>query len=340
MPATGPDQAKLRLISRSPLPRVPSIRLSAGTRALSKMISALGVSRCPIFEIRLYVTPGVPRSIITADRPSVPPLSGSVRTTTMLAFAPLPSQPATLHGQYLSAVEHVLVAVERGGDADADRARQRRVEVRRPAGRARRLARRVADDVLAARVRGRRAQEPVLLLLGAVVPDRQQAEPVDEHRAGEARVDGADLLGGDDQVDVAHAAAAVLLRQHAERDARLVGRDVGLLRHLEGAQRVGLLVGRPDHRPERVLGEVTHARLQLALLVGQGEVDGHRSSAPPQVGGNGQAAGFQRGVDPFAISGGLRGVAIRRRASATAASSAARRATTAGARERGRSGPR
>ena len=36
-----------------------------------------------------------------ADSPSVPPLSGSVRTTTMLTFAPCPSQPATLQGQYL-----------------------------------------------------------------------------------------------------------------------------------------------------------------------------------------------------------------------------------------------
>ena len=35
-----------------------------------------------------------------ADSPSVPPLSGSVRTTTMLALAPWPSQPATLQGQY------------------------------------------------------------------------------------------------------------------------------------------------------------------------------------------------------------------------------------------------
>src|ERR687885_1255976 len=101
MPATGPDQAKLRLMTRSPLPRVPSMRFSAGTRALSKMISAFGVRRCPIFWIRLYVTPGVPRSTMMAERPSVPPFSGSVRTTTRLAFAPWPSQPPTLHGQYL-----------------------------------------------------------------------------------------------------------------------------------------------------------------------------------------------------------------------------------------------
>src|ERR671928_1793260 len=101
MPATGPDQAKLRLMSRSPLPRVPSMRLAAGTRASLNRISALGVSRWPILLISLYDTPGVPRSTMIADRPSVPPFSGSVRTTTMLVFAPLPSQPATLHGQYL-----------------------------------------------------------------------------------------------------------------------------------------------------------------------------------------------------------------------------------------------
>ena len=45
MPATGPDHANARLISRSPLPLVPSIRFSAGTRALSKMISEFGASR-------------------------------------------------------------------------------------------------------------------------------------------------------------------------------------------------------------------------------------------------------------------------------------------------------
>ncbi len=33
IPATGPDQAKLRLMSRSPLPLAPSIMFAAGTRA-------------------------------------------------------------------------------------------------------------------------------------------------------------------------------------------------------------------------------------------------------------------------------------------------------------------
>src|SRR3954454_1349472 len=101
MPATGPDQAKLRLINRSPFPRVPSIRLAAGTRALSKTISQLGARRCPDVLMDLYVTPGVPRSTITADNPRVPPASGSVRTTTRLTLAPWLSQPPTLHGQYL-----------------------------------------------------------------------------------------------------------------------------------------------------------------------------------------------------------------------------------------------
>ncbi len=45
--------------------------------------------------------PGVPRSIMIADSPAVPPASGSVRTTTRFRLAPLLSQPPTLHGQYL-----------------------------------------------------------------------------------------------------------------------------------------------------------------------------------------------------------------------------------------------
>ena len=47
MPATGPDQAKLRLMSRSPLPLAPSIMFSAGTRALSNVISKFGAERWP-----------------------------------------------------------------------------------------------------------------------------------------------------------------------------------------------------------------------------------------------------------------------------------------------------
>src|SRR3954447_2352102 len=101
IPATGPDQAKLRLMSRSPLPRVPSIRLAAGTRALSKRISQLGASRWPDVLIDEYVTPGVPRSTIRADSARVPPASRSVRTMTRFRSAPWLSQPPTLQGQYL-----------------------------------------------------------------------------------------------------------------------------------------------------------------------------------------------------------------------------------------------
>ena len=111
--------------------------------------------------------------------------------------------------------------------------------------------------------------------LGAVVPDGQQAESVDEDRAGEAGIDRADLLRRDDQVNIGEAAAAVFARQHAKRDAGLVGGDVGVLGLLEGPQRIGLLVGAADARREHVFRELPCARLQLALLVGQREVDGH-----------------------------------------------------------------
>src|SRR3712207_3761751 len=100
IPATGPDHAKLRLMTRSPLPFAPSIMFSAGTRALSKVISKFGAERCPSVLMLLYVTPGVPRSTMIADSASVPPRLESVRTTTRLRWAPLLSQPPTLHGQY------------------------------------------------------------------------------------------------------------------------------------------------------------------------------------------------------------------------------------------------
>src|SRR5919204_463221 len=79
IPATGPDQAKLRLISRSPLPLVPSTRFAAGTRALANVISAFGVSRCPVLLIRAKLTPGVPRSSMIADSPSVPQYQTGMR---------------------------------------------------------------------------------------------------------------------------------------------------------------------------------------------------------------------------------------------------------------------
>ena len=65
------------------------------------MISQFGALRWAEVLIELYVIPGVPRSIMIADSPAVPPASGSVRTTTRFRLAPLLSQPPTLHGQYL-----------------------------------------------------------------------------------------------------------------------------------------------------------------------------------------------------------------------------------------------
>src|SRR2546428_372078 len=60
MPATGPDQAKARLMSRSPLPLVPSMRFSAGTRAFSKRISAFGRGGAATHPQFLWPSPPVP----------------------------------------------------------------------------------------------------------------------------------------------------------------------------------------------------------------------------------------------------------------------------------------
>lgn len=72
---------------------------------------------------------------------------------------------------------------------------------------------------------------------------------------------------------------AVLRREHAERDPALVGLDVGRLRHLERAQRVGLGVGLAHDRRKDVLGEITRLELQGPLLVREGEINGHVASS-------------------------------------------------------------
>ncbi len=78
-----------------------------------------------------------------------------------------------------------------------------------------------------------------------------------------------------DEVDVGQAAAAVLAGQHGEGDAAPGRLPVGRLGQLEAAQRVRFLVDLPRHRREHVHGEVARRGLDLLLLLGQREVDGH-----------------------------------------------------------------
>jgi hypothetical protein len=218
------------------------------------------------------------------------------------AFVPVSSQPAD-DGPVLPPVDDEVVAVADRGQADAGRSGQRDVEVRGAARVARRLARRPPAEVGAGRVGGGRPQDAFLLLVAAVPGDRHQPEAVAEHGAGEAGVDRADLLGGDDQVDAGDPAAAVLGGQHAHGDARLVRLDVGTLGHPEALERVGLGVRRRDHRLEDVLGERTDVVLQLALLVGQREVDRHGASLRIGIGdgtGRNRYRAYRFGTDPVA----------------------------------------
>ena len=203
----------------------------------------------------------------------MPPFSESVRTISVPAFTPSSSHPAD-DGQYLrplttksSPSRTAVRPTPRDAAAGCRSSRCPRV--------AGRLARGPPAEVLAGRIGRRRAQEALLLLLGAVPGHRHEPETVTEHRAGEARVHDADLLRRDDQVDARHPAAAVLGREHAHRDPGLVGLDVGRLRHLEALERVGLRVGRGHHGLQHVLGEGPDLVLQLLLLVRHREVDGH-----------------------------------------------------------------
>ena len=119
------------------------------------------------------------------------------------------------------------------------------------------------------------ADEALLLVLGPVVPDRHQAEAVDEDGRAEAGIDGLDLLGGDDEVDVGQPAAAVRLGEHGEGDAPAAGLLVGGLGHLPAGERIGLGVDLLRERGEHLLREVPRERLDLLLLLGEGEINGH-----------------------------------------------------------------
>src|SRR5215469_13018508 len=100
--ATGPDHVKALLITRSPLPLVPEITFSSGTRTFSNTSELFWQSRCPILSMTFSTRkPGAPRGTTIALRPSLPPLPGSVRTTQTLTSAPCLSHPPALHGQYL-----------------------------------------------------------------------------------------------------------------------------------------------------------------------------------------------------------------------------------------------
>ena len=213
-----------------------------------------------------------------ADRPSVPPRFESVRQTTRFRFAPLLSQPPTLHGQYLLAVHDVLVAVQRRRDTHARAPDRGSVEVRGAARRAGGLARRVTDDELVARVTRRAADEPLLLLLGAVVPHRHEPETVDEDGRAEAGIDRLDFLGRDHEVDVGQSAAAVRLGEHRPGDALLASLLVGRLEHLPAGERIGLGVDLRRERSEDLLGEAPRHRLKLLLLFRQREINRHCSA--------------------------------------------------------------
>ena len=182
---------------------------------------------------------------------------------------------ADVAGPVLLAVQDVLVAVQRRRHTHARAPDGGSVEVRGSARRAGGLACRVADDELVARVTGRAADEPLLLVLGAVVPHRHEPETVDEDGRAEAGIDRLDLLGRDHEVDVGQPAAAVLLGEHRPGDALPAGLLVGRLEHLPAGERIGLGVDLRRQRSEDLLGEAPRHRLEFLLLLRQGEINRH-----------------------------------------------------------------
>jgi len=218
--------------------------------------------------------PGVPRSTMNAERAGpagvrVGPRHDQVQVRPLVVPAPDVARPV------LAAVDHVVVAVRHGRDTHPGAAAGRGVEVRGAARGTGRLARRVADYEFPGIVGGGPADESSLLLFGAVVPHRHQAQAIHQNCRGKSGVDRADLLRRDHEVDVGEAATTVLGGQHREGDAALHGLGVGRFGEVEAGQRIGFGVGLPDDGRQHVASELAGRFLDLALLRGQGEIDRH-----------------------------------------------------------------
>ncbi len=165
---------------------------------------------------------------------------------------------AGVAGPEFGAVEYVLAAplVVSGHESDSRGVGARMVEI----GGATRAAGRFADspsgEIFTARVAGCFPEPAALLRLGAEPRDGHERQPVHEQHGRKTRINRRDLLGNNLQVEVAHAAAAVLLRQEAHGESQLVTFHVGAFQGLKGLLCVRLGIGAFDERLQNLDGEL------------------------------------------------------------------------------------
>src|SRR6201996_9272906 len=119
--------------------------------------------------------------------------------------------PAGVTRPVFASIQHVLAVHQFGGEADAHGRRLRCIEIRGAPRTAPCLAYHPAGKILSLRIRAGRPKPLLLFGIGSEPGDVHKAQTVDEERCREARVDGADLLGDQLEVEVADAAATVLL---------------------------------------------------------------------------------------------------------------------------------
>ena len=169
--------------------------------------------------------------------------------------------------------EHAVGLVRLGKELDA-RHRVRMVEVRGATPLADHPS---AEETGVRAVDG--AADPLLALL--LVPNQvsgMRARPLTRRMVGKPAVDGGELLGHDQRVDDARAAAAVFLREERRGEAQRGG---GLERRLhrdERLLRVGDRVSPFRHRSQHLAGELAGVVLELPLSGCHLEVDRHRAS--------------------------------------------------------------
>src|SRR5260370_16544568 len=96
------------------------------------------------------------------------------------------------------------------------------MEFRGAAGPAPCLAYHPAGKILSLRIRAGRPKPLLLFGIGAKPGDVHKAQTIDQERRREARVDGANLLGDQLEVEVADAAATVLLGKESHGEPKLI----------------------------------------------------------------------------------------------------------------------
>src|SRR5258708_13586708 len=91
------------------------------------------------------------------------------------------------------------------------------------------LADHPAGKILSLRIRAGRPKPLLLFGIGAEPGDVHKTQTIDQERRREARVDGANLLGDQLEVEVADAAATVLLGNDSHGEPNLVRPDLSRL---------------------------------------------------------------------------------------------------------------